>query len=202
MELKKERNSSIELVKIIAIFLIVISHVTQTLISPDIFKHLNFSDGFFIIKPTTNISEFGLMIFRYFGALGNLIFIISSSYFLSNTEHCNKKKVLKLGINTVIISLIFLTIYLICNVHLRKTEIISALFPISHQCNWFITLYLVFIMMIPYLNIIIKKLNQKQLFRLSCSLVILYFIIAFVVENSFGLNNLIVLVSIYFIVKK
>ena len=199
MEAKKDRKSGIELVKIIAIFLIIISHVTQTLITGTQFNNLQFNDGYYNVTATTNINVFVLMIFRYLGALGNLIFIISSSYFLSNIEKSNKKKVFSLGLNTIIISLIYLAIFLFANINLSKKEIIKSIFPITFQNNWFITVYLMFIMIVPYLNIVIKKLTQKQLLGLSYTLFILYFVIAFI-KNSYDLNNLIVFVTVYFIV--
>lgn len=90
----KNRESGIELVKIIAIFLIIISHVTQTLFNEMFFNKLQFNDGYYDMAATTNTDVFVLMIFRYFGALGNLIFIISSSYFLSNIEKAIRKKLL------------------------------------------------------------------------------------------------------------
>lgn len=199
MEAKKDRKSGIELVKIIAIFLIIISHVTQTLMTGTQFNNLQFNDGYYNVTATTNINVFVLMIFRYLGGLGNLIFIISSSYFLSNIEKSNKKKVFSLGLNTIIISLIYLAIFLFANINLSKKEIIKSIFPITFQNNWFITVYLMFIMIVPYLNIVIKKLTQKQLLGLSYTLFILYFVIAFI-KKSYDLNNLIVFVTVYFIV--
>ena len=199
MEVKKDRKSEIELVKIIAIFLIIISHVSQTLFNGQCFNNLQFNDGYYNVAATTNINVFVLMIFQYFGNLGNLIFIIASSYFLSNIEKSDKKKTFKLGLNTITISLIYLAIYLIANINLSKKEIIKSIFPITFQNNWFITIYLIFIMIVPYLNIVIKKLTQKQLLRLSYTLFIFYFVIAFV-NNSYDLNNLIVFITIYLIV--
>ena len=199
MEVKKDRNSGIELVKIISIFLIIICHVTQTLTTGENFTNLHFNDGYYDASATTDINVFFLMIFRYFGALGNLIFIIASSYFLSNVEKSNKKKVFQLGLNTIILSLMSLAIYLIANVNLSKGEIIKSIFPITFKNNWFITIYLMFIMIVPYLNMIIKQLNQKQLLRVSFTLFILYFGISFIKE-SYDFNKIILFITIYFIV--
>ena len=195
----KNRKSGIELIKIIAIFLIIISHVTQTLCTEKYFNNLHFSDGYYILTATTDISVFSLVLLRYLGALGNLIFVISSSYFLSDIKKSNKKKAIKIGINTIIISLIFLAIYLLNNMGLSKNDIIKSIFPLTYQSNWFITVYLLFYLTVPYLNIIIEKLNKKQLFSLSFTLFVLYFGIAFI-KSSFELNNLIIFITIYFMV--
>lgn len=76
---------------------------------------------------------------------------------------------------------------------------IKSIFPITFENNWFISAYLIFIMIVPYLNIVIKKLTQKQLLRLSYISFILYFVIGFV-KSSYGLNGLIIFVTIYIIV--
>ena len=96
-------------------------------------------------------------------------------------------------------TLIFLLIYLLSGINLTKKEIIRSLFPITFQNNWFITAYIIFIIIVPYLNIIIKNLTQKQLFRLSSILFILYFMIGFV-KNSYYLTELIIFIIIYLIV--
>lgn len=139
------------------------------------------------------------MIIRHFGALGNLIFITCSSYFLVDRKKCNWKKVLKLWCNTFIISIIILAIYLMAGIDLDGKTIIQQFFPIILQNNWFVTVYIMFIIIIPYLNILINKLNQKQLFRVSLLLFCAYFIIGFV-RDSFQSTALVYFITIYFIV--
>ena len=198
METQKERDSGIELLKIVAVFFIVICHVTHTLFSGENFNNLQFNDGYYSFAGTTSITVFILTIFPYLGRLGNLIFMISSSYFLSNSEKNNLKKFFKLGLNTIIISYIFFATFLIANVDLTKKEIIKSLFPITTRSNWFISTYLLFILIVPFLNKLIKKLNQKQLLRVSYILFIFYFVISLIISNH--VNNIIVFIIVYFIV--
>lgn len=74
---KHMRNSGIELLKLFAIFLIVISHVTQTLTSENTYISYN-AYVLNIVHATTNIQYLILVFFRHFGALGNSIFFGSS----------------------------------------------------------------------------------------------------------------------------
>lgn len=91
MENKKWlRNSGVEILKIIAIFLIVISHVTQTLytINPA-FP----SDYVLEVKyASKNIQHLILTWFSTFGSQGNLIFLVSSAWFLLDSKKNNSKK--------------------------------------------------------------------------------------------------------------
>ena len=78
---KTERESNIELLKILALFLIVISHVTQTLGNmPN--NSLIIDKGYFInvLTATNNLQFFVLILFRHFGALGNMIFFVCSAF--------------------------------------------------------------------------------------------------------------------------
>ena len=65
---KKARNSSIELLKIAAIFLIAISHVSQTLIDKN--AYVPWNDYLIPTTATTDISNLFVLIFRYFGPFG------------------------------------------------------------------------------------------------------------------------------------
>ena len=73
----KSRNSGIEILKIIAIILIVISHVTQTLYS----NNPIFSNEYVleVRYSSKNIQHLILAWFSTFGAHGNLIFFVSSA---------------------------------------------------------------------------------------------------------------------------
>ena len=73
----KKRNSSIELLKVFAIIIIIISHSV-----PYGASYSNY-DGFIDINvASSNINVVLLAIIRYFGQIGNAIFIICSSWFL------------------------------------------------------------------------------------------------------------------------
>lgn len=196
---KKERKSGIELLKVMSIFLIVLSHVTQTLISPDKFTGLHFENGYVLLSATTEIRDIVLILFSYLGSLGNLIFIVCSSYFLSDVKKSNKKKIANLWINTDVISWLFLGVFLLCGVTLSRNLIIKSIFPVTFQNNWFITIYLLFCLAVPYLNIIAEKLDQKQFLRFIAVLFVLYFGVGFI-KSTFDLNNIIVFITVHFIV--
>ena len=195
----KNRKSSIELLKIIAIFLITISHVTQTLTSKGFFTNIGLNEGFIETYPTTDIKLILLMLMRHFGAFANIIFVICSSWFLIDSSSNKKGKVFKLVANTWIISIIMLGVTLVFGVKVQKVEIIKSIFPTTFENNWFITTYILFLLIVPYLNLVINKMDKKELFRATTVLLVLYFGIAFV-KNAFGVSFIIDFIAIYFAV--
>ena len=85
------RNSGVELLKVFAIFLIVLSHVTQTLGSTN--SLITFDDYVIHLgKSTLDVQEIILMLFRQSGALGNTIFFVCSAWFLIDKDRYARKK--------------------------------------------------------------------------------------------------------------
>ncbi len=191
---EKTRNSSIELLKIIAIVLIIISHAVPygNFSNYDAYIDLNHAsaDGNVVI----------LAILRNLGSVGNCIFIICSSWFLLNSNKVNKKKILKLIIDSFIISItILLLIFIFSDYNVSLTEIIKSFFPITFNVNWFLTCYLLFYMIHPWLNTIIEKMDQRKLLMTNCILLFLYSIMNTLKADLFYFNSLIGFIVIYFL---
>ena len=195
----KRRESNIELLKVIAIILIVVSHITQTLTTKYLFINQGCENGFIELLPTYDAKIIALMLLRHLGAFANIIFVVCSSWFLLESKSNKKKKVFKLWGNMYVISVIILVLFLVCGYILPKKEIAMSLLPTIYENNWFITTYLLFILIVPYLNIIIEKMGQKELLRATLLMFVLYYVIAFT-RNTFGVNFIIDFIVIYFVV--
>ena len=86
-----DRDSGIELLKIFAIFVIVISHVVQTLTSENLY--IPYQDYVIdITKATTDFRYIILLILRHFSVWGNSLFFICSGWFLLKATAYKKKK--------------------------------------------------------------------------------------------------------------
>lgn len=197
---KGSRKSGIELLKIIAILLIVLSHVVQTLGcggSPSLL-----GDWAIDFKtPGSGLTNLILSILQYSGNIGNVIFVVCSSWFLLDKETSNKKKLLQIFIDVFVISVIFLIAVgaYVGFSTLTLKEIIKSIFPNYFANNWFITYYFVFALLTPIFNRIIKSFNKQTHFIIALVLFGLFFIAGFVTGPSF-VNNLIIWVAIYFII--
>ena len=177
---KTIRNSSIELLKIIAMFMIALSHSAQR-------------DEMF------NAHIENIAFIRQLGQIGNAIFIVCSAYFLNDSDKNKKEKVINIILDSFCISMIFLIVTLSLGINLSFEMLVKQFIPISLGNNWFITCYLLFYIIHPYLNLIIKNLDKKQFTRLIFGLFV-YLVIEFFLKNKLYYSYLIGFVIIYFIV--
>ena len=146
------RESGIELLKIIAVFLIVISHVCQSVGQKPTQLTELYPKLISLGTATENIQYLILAFFRHFGALGNHIFIACSFWFLSSSVKVKWNKVITILGDIWVISIIFLSIYAYLGEPLSKSLIIKSLFPTLYANNWFATCYILIYIIHPYLN--------------------------------------------------
>lgn len=197
---KKIRQSGIELLKIIGIFLIIVSHTVQTLrgssdcqITGDWILNFN--------QASENFSNVLLSIFQYAGAIGNAIFFISSAWFLLDSDKSNKKKMLQIVLDAFTISVIFLVVigftYGFSNI--PKKTIIKQFIPIYFNNNWYITFYLLFCLLVPFINLIIKNINKRTHLIISSVFFLGYLVVGALVAFPFY-SKIILWTGIYIIV--
>lgn len=190
------RNSKIELLKVIAIVMIIISHSLPRDGNVDSSWYVN------IRRASNDYKHLTISVLSYLGQIGNGIFIVCSSWFLSGCEKIHKKKIVGLWFDTVIVSWSFL---LICFVFHSpsKREIMGALFPVTFQSYWFVTCYICFYCVVPFLNIIINKIEKKVHFQIIVVFIALYMIINMAIPISgeyYYASDLVSCIQIFFIV--
>lgn len=196
----KERESGIELLKNLAVILIIISHAAQTLTLPQMQNIC--SQGFIDLNcATTNTQHLILIFFRYFGALGNCIFFISSAWFLCDSCKANSKKILQMLIDVWIISVVFLAVFMVSGTKISVINIIKSIMPTTFANNWYITCYLLFYSIHPYLNTIIERVSQVELLKMNIAALILYCGGGYLIKRDlfFG-SDLILFIVIYFVI--
>lgn len=195
---KSRRNSSIELLKIFGIILIVISHVIQTLHSQNTYLMAN-DYVLDISMATTDVQLLILALLRYSGVMGNTIFFCCSAWFLLDNDSVNKKKILQMLADVWAISIIILIIvYIARNGNIGLGLIIKQILPTTFENNWYITCYLIFYPLHPYLNWLIQKMEQRDLLRITLVLLFLYVCINYVLPGRFFSSAIVLWVSLYF----
>lgn len=194
-EISKKRNSNIELLKIIGIVLIILSHSVPLYGNKELISYVN------INLATNDINEFILILFRYLGMIGNIIFVMSSAYFLIDSKKINMRKICYIIVDCFVISVAFLAICLLTKIDISGKEIIKQFMPITFQNNWFICCYLMLYIIHPVLNNIIEKTDKKSLLRINLILIILYCVITLILGGkTYYYNNLVGFIIIYLIV--
>lgn len=190
-----KRNSRIELLKIIAIIIIVLSHAMPDGYTSDRISMIN------INVSSTNPQYFILNLVHTLGQFGNIIFIICSSWFMLEKNSINGTKILHIVGDCSFISIVFLSFFIIIGYELPKYYIFKQFFTMIYSGCWFVTCYIIFSMLTPILNIIIRSISQARLLRINIILVIMYSLIGFIETSTlFYYTNLVGFIHIYFIV--
>lgn len=191
---KAERNSSIELLKIAAMVLIVLSHAMPAGNARTAGHIMDLS------QATADIQRLIIVLYKYGGKLGNLIFIVCSAWFLLESNRTNLKKIFYILADCFVISVLFLVFFLCCGYKLPVSECIQQFFPTWMEFNWFIGCYLLLYLIHPALNRVLDGMDKKSLLLSDIFLFFIYCVLGFVKPGSFYYSVLIGFICIYFFV--
>lgn len=194
--MKNERNSSVEILRILAMVLICVCHAMPT--SP--YPSADAANPFIGATPTTNVQYFFGDCMGAAGLVGDAIFIVCSAYFLLDSKKMKIGKVALMILNNLVISLIFMTVILSLGYKLTAFEIVRQIFPTIFQNNWFVSYYIVFYLIHPLLNRIIRVLDKRALGITATLLFIQCFVFLFIQAEAPGIHKLMCFVAYYFIV--
>lgn len=189
------RCSNIELLKVIGILLIILSHSM-----PD--GNPEFQKGAINIYSATKDIQLTIAFFiKNLGQIGNHIFIISSAWFLLESKAIKKSKVAGIVGDCFTISTGMLVSFLLLGYRFNSDYIKLHFFPIKNNNYWFIDCYILLYILHPVLNKAIKSMDKKALLRFNVVFFILYNCIGFINECTlFYFSNFIGFIGIYFFV--
>lgn len=166
---KTVRNSNLELLRIICMLLIVSHHYV-------VHSKLIAEDGYLYSSPTSWRSVF-LFIFGAWGKTSINCFVLITGFFMCKS-HITAKKFIKLLSEVMfyriaINMILFFTEYNAFSVK----DFLSKLLPIDEISTNFTSCYLVFFLLIPFINILIKNMIEKQHIYLLLTLTFTYVIL-------------------------
>jgi len=177
------RKSSIELLRIIAMFFIITSHYSVH--GGFKFDAMHFSFNKLLLNYTI------------LGNLGANIFFIISGFFLSKSKFC-LEKIFKLIFQTMTYSIIiYVILCIIDNSLISKNNIISAFIPIT--LYWFITAYTIIYLLFPYFNKLINAMNKKEFIFLLLIMLVFWSILPTSFKISLFPSVIIDVIILYFI---
>lgn len=165
----KKRNSSFELVKIIAIICIVFCHSIPT---ERIEYHYATSDPWL----------FGIILLRQLGSVGNAIFMVASTWFLVDSSKTNLRKVKSMIADNQVISIIALLA--MCGGYQLTLKIaVYQIFPLLFSTLWYITCYVMYYCLHGFINKALRGTESKS--RIAMIVLFLFNGVIFVVGGFF-----------------
>lgn len=194
----RERASGIECYKVIAIGLIVLSHVIQTICNPVPQLPLAKSQFLNIYQASHNPTNILLGMLQICGILGNHMFLICSVCFLRESKKQNDAKIIHMVLDVWIINLCVFGILHLFHIPMERWDTIRVLFPTMFALNWYITCYILLYRLHPYLNRFLDSLAPQEHVHLMTEMFFLYYVLPVFVEGKvYFFNEMIQFVTIY-----
>ena len=172
--IKKERNSNVELMRIISMLFIILWHI---------YIYGGIKNNARIIKPGVAI----LFEFLSFVIVVHVnSFVLTTGYFQCESN-VKKEKVISLINTTFFYRILFLIIFSLTGLTvITKVEMIDKIFLYDY---WFIQIYLLLYIISPIINKLINAISQKEFRRILFVLFIIFSIIPFLTANRTNMSN-------------
>lgn len=185
------RSSNLELFRIISMLFIVAHHYV-------IHGGLLSAGGPVVSDPFSFHSQF-ILVFGAFGKIGINCFLFFSGYFMCRKD-VTLRKYLKLLFEILFYKILVTFIFGITGYeHMSFSDLVSFLLPIRDLNQDFYTGYLVYFLFIPFLNIMVHHMTERQHVRLLFLLSFVYIFLGTVPGFSVNTNNSVWFMCLYFI---
>lgn len=149
----KSRQSNIELLRVIAMLMIITLH------------YLDKGEVLVGFHEMSTVNHYVAWIVEGFSYVAVNLYVLISGYFLVNSKFTFKKLVM-LWAQILFYSWVIGAIFLLTgNAEENATslyELIFIVFPVTSGHYWFATIYVLLFALFPFLNAGIKKMNRKQ----------------------------------------
>lgn len=164
---KKQRNSTIELLRILCILMVIAGHY---------YAHgIAYAMSPFVVE-TYSPRILAMQLISFGADIANDIFIIITGYYMINST-INGKRVGKLIAEMLFYAWGIAFIFHAAGLETFTWESLKAvLLPFWSGENWFVTCYIILCLLIPFLNPFLKNLEQKDFVRLLIILFVIRFI--------------------------
>ena len=175
------RNPSFELLRIIAMLMIVTLHYNMH------------SDSLLQLGvPASGVQVFATII-ELFCITGVNVYVLISGYFLSQTT-VKISRMLTLIMQVYFYTLLISLAMILGGTYTVHTEdgiykTAQYLFPVSSEHYWFVTAYVIMYVLAPVMNAAVEKLTRKQLKMVIIGLLIWFSVIKSIVPVMFATDN-------------
>ena len=188
MNERKSRQSNFELLRIIAIIMIIAHHFAY---------HSEMQFDTSVIGVNRLWSQF----LMYGGHIGLDVFVLISGYFLVESKRINLSKIVRIWIMMFTYSVLSYSLLKILGI---KVDILDdfrfrIFFPVSMEIWPFASAYCGLMVLYPFVNKLIKSLSKNSFRALLMILLIFWSVIPTFTKATFGCNYLMWMITLYMI---
>ncbi|MBC5639006.1 MULTISPECIES: acyltransferase family protein [Clostridia] len=184
---KLKRNSNFELLRVISMFAIILGHFSY---------HGNFN----LSQHSFSINKVFLEFVQFGGDFGINCFVMISSYFMVEWNF-KVERVIKISYKVWSYSVGFIIIFVTFKIYNQDLyTLIKSIFPILSNLYWFATSYIIFYILVPFINIFIKSINRNIHFRILCICLTLWCIIPTITPFELMYNELSWFITLYILI--
>ena len=179
------RQSNIELLRIVAMVIIVAHHFAV-------------HSGFAFSPKTITINRLWIQFIQIGGKIGVDIFVLISGYFLISQQSVKTKKVVALWGKVFFYSIALYLVFVVSGLTpFGIKELIMQLAPIAFSQWWFASTYFVLYLLVPYINKLLRMFDKEQYVRFLALLLLLWSVIPSFTGQALESNSLLWFVVLY-----
>lgn len=180
-----KRQSNIELLRIIAMLMIIAHHVAV-------------HSGFGFSSQDVTVNRLWIQFIQMGGKIGVDIFVLISGYFLVTSPKLNHKKTVKLWLQIVSYSAsLYIIALLVFNESISVNGVLKNFMPITYSKWWFAGTYFILFLLSPFINKALNSISKNDYRKLLLLLIVCWCIIPSAIKQSVQMNPLLWFVLLY-----
>lgn len=188
---KKLRDSNLELFRIIVMLLIIAHHYVVN-------SGLTAAEGPIFADPLSGSSIF-LLLFGAWGKIGINCFVLITGYFMCKS-HITMKKFCKLLLQVYFYRIVIYGIFILTGYEtVSFSGLAKVILPITSISTNFTSCYLIFFLCIPFLNILVQNMKEKQHIALLLICAFTYIVLGTLPKFNVTMNYVSWFIVLYFI---
>jgi len=182
--MKTKRNSNIEILRILSMIFIVISHYSV-------------HNGVELNSVSYSFNKYLLEIFNL-GNIGVIIFVLITGYFLIEQKEIKLKKIFSLYLQVLFYSLgIYFILLVIGKESFSVTQLIKCAFPITFKEYWFLSVYVLLYIFSPFINKFLNNLTEQEFINYLFVCLLIFSVLPTITALDFYANYLIQFILFY-----
>lgn len=174
----KKRESNFELLRILAMVMIVISHFAA-------------HGGFDFPNTEISINRLWIQLCEIGGVIGDNLFVLISGYYLIDKKNLNLSRILKMWLQMFMYSFIIYGIFVVFGkTDFKLIMFVKVLCPVTFEMWWFPSTYILMYLFSPLLNKTLKHISRNMYKQILLAGGVLWTVVPMITHQYMQCNDL------------